>query len=66
MHLVNNAAIVILASAPALRGAFSDPLAPPPLPTVAAGGIAFAVGMGILLRASPSRTDVTTTPTTDP
>lgn len=50
MHFVNNAAIVLIASTPALSAAFSDPHAPPPLGAVLAGGIAFTAGLGILLR----------------
>ena len=54
MHFVNNAAIVVIASTPALGAAFSDPYAPPPLASVVGGGIAFAAGLGILLRTPPS------------
>ena len=65
MHFLNNATIVGLASAPPLREALADPHAPPPLPVVVAGGIAFAVGIGILLRASSPRADDQNSSTTD-
>lgn len=63
MHFVNNAAIVVLASIPAIQGAFSDPYAPPPGGAVAAGAIAFGLGLGILLRTPPPR-DERTSPST--
>lgn len=66
MHFVNNAAIVALASFPAFRDAFSDPQAPPPLPVIAAGGIAFAAGVGIILRTSSPAGDPIDLTTTDP
>ncbi|MDX1492672.1 MAG: type II CAAX endopeptidase family protein [Longimicrobiales bacterium] len=62
MHFLNNATIVAMASMPALDGAFSDPYAPPPGEAVLAGGIAFALGAGILLRTSSPTEDRTTTP----
>lgn len=66
MHFLNNASIVALASFPAFRDAFSDPQAPPPLPVILAGGIAFAAGVGILLRTSSPAGDPTDLTTTDP
>lgn len=66
MHFVNNAAIVALASLPAIQGAFSDPHAPPPALSVMAGGITFALGLGILLRTSPPNGGETLPPTTHP
>lgn len=66
MHFFNNATIVALASAPALGEAFSDPRTPPPVPVLVAAGIAFAIGLRILLRTPlPSRGE-STTPVPDP
>ena len=62
MHFVNNATIVILASAPSLDGAFSDPEAPPPLWLVPLGAIAVTVGARILLSYSPPEGGQTTNP----
>jgi sodium transport system permease protein len=53
MHFLNNASIVALTSTPALRDAFSDPEAPPPLWLVPAGVAVFAAGVATL-RASPA------------
>ncbi len=66
MHFLNNAAIVLIASTPSFRSAFSDPYAPPPWESVVAGGIAFLVGLGILLRTPPPARGgpVTSTPQT--
>jgi sodium transport system permease protein len=64
MHFVNNAAIIVLASIPALEDAFSDPRAAPPAMSVVAGGITFAAGLGILLRTRPATGDPTIPPTT--
>jgi sodium transport system permease protein len=47
MHFLNNATIVVLTSLPAVREAFSDPDAPPPLWLVPIGTL--ALGLGILL-----------------
>jgi sodium transport system permease protein len=44
MHFLNNGAIVVLASIPALRETFADPEAPPPFWLVPIALIAFAVG----------------------
>lgn len=66
MHLLNNATIVALASFPAFRDAFSDPRAPPPVPVIVAGGIAFAAGVGIILRTSSPAGDPADLTTTDP
>lgn len=63
MHFFNNAAIVAIASTPALSGAFADPYAPPPWESVLGGGIAFALGLGILLRTSSPSGDQTATST---
>lgn len=52
MHFANNAAVVSITSAPALREAFSDPEAPPPLWMVPAGAAVLAAGVA-LLRARP-------------
>jgi hypothetical protein len=53
MHFLNNATIVILASSPALREAFSDPEAPPPLWLVPLGAVVFTIGARMLLNHSP-------------
>lgn len=53
MHLLNNGAIVLLASSPALAVLFSDPEAPPPLWLLPLAAILFAAGVGILLRHAP-------------
>jgi len=66
MHFLNNATIVALASIPAVSQAFSDPRAPPPLAAVMGGGIAFAFGLGILMREPAPEGVGTTTPTADP
>lgn len=63
MHFVNNAAIVVIASTPAVSAAFSDPYAPPPPEAVLVGGIAFVAGIGILLRTSSPVGDEPVTPT---
>lgn len=61
MHFVNNAAIVLIASTPSARAVFADPFAPPPWAPVVVGGIAFTVGLRILLRTtSPARADTAT------
>lgn len=59
MHFLNNAAIVVLASIPWFSRTFSDPYAPPPLEAVLGGGIAFALGAGIILRTSSPPEDRT-------
>ena len=66
MHFLNNATIVALASSPSLRQAFSDPTAPPPLPAMVVGGIAFAAGLGILLRTTSAPEALEAPPTSDP
>ena len=66
MHFLNNATIVVLASSPSLRQAFSDPMAPPPLPAIVAGGIAFSAGLGILLRTTSAPEALEAPTTTDP
>ncbi len=48
MHLLNNASIVLLASAPSLSGLVTDPDAPPPLWLVAAGIVSLAAGAELL------------------
>ena len=48
MHLLNNATIVLLASSPTLREAFSDPAAPPPLWLAPFAAIALAAGIHVL------------------
>jgi sodium transport system permease protein len=45
MHFLNNSAVVALTSAPPLRGAFSDPEAPPPLWLVTIGAAVLAAGV---------------------
>lgn len=57
MHLLNNASIVLLASAPALSGLVTDPDAPPPPWLVAAGVVSLAAGAGLLGGAPPEGTD---------
>ncbi|NNF11997.1 MAG: CPBP family intramembrane metalloprotease [Gemmatimonadetes bacterium] len=66
MHFLNNATIVAIASTPSVSAHFADPYAPPPWESVMGGGIAFAVGVGILLRTRPpDRGEAATlTPTT--
>lgn len=66
MHFVNNAAIVVLASMPAIEGAFSDPHAPPPALSVVVGAITFFLGLGILLRTPPPNGGQTLPPTGHP
>jgi hypothetical protein len=53
MHFLNNGAIVVLASLPALRDAFSDPDAPPPLQVLPFAALALAAGIRILLSETP-------------
>ena len=53
MHFLNNGTIVVLASTPSLREAFSDPEAPPPLWLVPLGVITAAVGVRILSSEPP-------------
>lgn len=48
MHLLNNASIVLLASAPSLSGLVTDPDAPPPLWLVAGGIVSLAAGAELL------------------
>jgi sodium transport system permease protein len=48
MHLLNNASIVLLASAPFLSGLVTDPDAPPPLWLVATGIVSLAAGAELL------------------
>ena len=48
MHLLNNASIVLLASAPSLGGLVTDPDAPPPLWLVATGIVSLAAGAELL------------------
>jgi sodium transport system permease protein len=48
MHFLNNASIVALTSTPALRDAFSDPEAPPPLWLVPVGAAVLAAGIASL------------------
>jgi membrane protease YdiL (CAAX protease family) len=48
MHLLNNASIVLLASAPSLSSLVTDPDAPPPLWLVAAGIVSLAAGAELL------------------
>jgi sodium transport system permease protein len=48
MHLLNNGAIVVLASVPSLRDRFADPEAPPPLWLLPFAVIALAAGVRIL------------------
>jgi sodium transport system permease protein len=48
MHFLNNAGIVALTSAPALREAFSDPAALPPLWLVPVGAALLAAGAALL------------------
>lgn len=66
MHFLNNATIVALASAPGLAGTFSDPSAPPPWTAVVAGGLAFGLGAGILLRTPPPQSAEEYSATTHP
>lgn len=66
MHFLNNATIVALASAPWMREAVSDPRTPPPLWLIASAGIAFAIGLRILLRTQPPSRGEPTTPAHDP
>ena len=61
MHFLNNATIVVLASTPRLRDAFSDPTAPPPLWLVPVGAILFTLGARLLL----AQTSPTDEPPTD-
>jgi sodium transport system permease protein len=56
MHFLNNATIVILASSPALREAFSDPEAPPPLWLVPVGAAVLAAGVALLRERTPATT----------
>jgi sodium transport system permease protein len=51
MHFLNNASIVALTSSPALRDAFSDPEAPPPLWLVPVGAAVLAAGVASLREA---------------
>jgi membrane protease YdiL (CAAX protease family) len=44
MHLLNNASIVLLASAPSLSGLVTDPDAPPPLWLMAFAAVALGAG----------------------
>jgi len=53
MHFLNNATIIVLASAPGLKELLSDPEAPPPLWLIPLGAIAFAVGARMLLLHAP-------------
>ncbi len=53
MHFLNNGTIVLLASTPALREAFSDPEAPPPIWLLPIAAAALAAGVRLLLRSSP-------------
>lgn len=53
MHFLNNGAIVLLASTPSLREAFSDPEAPPPLWLIPIAVLVLGGGLRILLRQSP-------------
>jgi sodium transport system permease protein len=48
MHFANNASIVALSSTPALREAFSDPEAPPPLWLLPVGAAVLAAGLATL------------------
>ena len=48
MHLLNNASIVLLASAPSVSGLVTDPDAPPPLWLVAMGMLSLAAGAELL------------------
>ena len=48
MHFLNNASIVALTSTPAVRDAFSDPEAPPPLWLVPLGAAVLAAGVAAL------------------
>jgi sodium transport system permease protein len=48
MHFMNNASIVVLTSIAALRGAFADPDAPPPLWLVPLGAAVLAGGISML------------------
>jgi membrane protease YdiL (CAAX protease family) len=48
MHFLNNASIVALTSTPAVREAFSDPEAPPPLWLVPLGAAVLAAGVAAL------------------
>jgi membrane protease YdiL (CAAX protease family) len=54
MHLLNNGAIVVLASIPTLRELFADPEAPPPLWIAPVAALALSWGIRTLA-ASPSR-----------
>lgn len=65
MHLVNNGAIVVLVSVPALRGAFSDPNAPPPLWLVPIAALVFSSGLRILLRSPRPPAGPSAPPTED-
>ncbi len=53
MHFLNNASIVTLSSIPALREAFSDPQAPPPLWLVPAGAVLVVAGVALLRGQGP-------------
>lgn len=53
MHFLNNASIVLLASAPSLRGLLTDPDAPPPVWLVAVAAVSAGVGVRVLGGAPP-------------
>ena len=50
MHFLNNATIVMLASLPGFRDAFSDPEVPPPVWLVPLGAITLTLGIRVILR----------------
>ncbi|MHB1193294.1 MAG: CPBP family glutamic-type intramembrane protease [Longimicrobiales bacterium] len=56
MHLLNNATIVLLASAPSVSGLVTDPDAPPPLWLVAMGMLSLAAGAELLGGEAPRGT----------
>lgn len=66
MHFLNNGAIVVLASTPALRQAFSDPEAPPPLWLVPIGLVGLGLGLRILSRELAHPSSSSSSPTEDP
>lgn len=53
MHVLNNGVIVVLASWPAVRDAFADPNAPPPLWLAPVAALSLFLGIRILLRETP-------------
>jgi sodium transport system permease protein len=66
MHLLNNGAIVVLASTPGLREYFSDPEAPPPLRLLPVAVVLLWAGTRILLRSAAAADDHSPTSTPPP